>query len=115
MRSTRSQNSHQVAPDGNRSVKQRRGWSSRNFSSSHIPLPRGTILDETQMMKRSMTGKPVLPMTMRKLMARSGHVAMLNEFMLSGVRVKPRSIKAECGVKIPHQAWLWPAASTMSP
>ena len=42
-------------------------------------------------------------------------MAVLNEFMLSGVNVKPRSIKAECGVKKPHHTRPWLASSTIAP
>src|SRR3569833_820838 len=103
LRITRSQKSHQVAPDGKRRVKHRLGWSSRNSSSSDRPVPRGTKREVNQMTNRCMTGKPVLPMTMRNDKSSRGKTAVLNEFMLSGVRVKPRSVKAEFAVKKPHQ------------
>ena len=73
------------------------------------------MMDETQMTNLSMTGKPVFPMTMRKLMRSSGKTAVLKEFMLSGVKVKPRSIKADEAVKKPHQVLACPALSTMVP
>ena len=42
-------------------------------------------------------------MTMRKDMRSKGKTAVLNEFMLSGVKVNPKSIKAELDVQKPHQ------------
>ena len=53
-----------------------------------------------------MTGKPVLPMTIKNAIRSKGKTASLNEFMLSGVKVKPKSMKADWGVKKPHQVLL---------
>jgi len=53
------------------------------------------------MIKRSIQGNPVLPMIMRKLIRRRGRTAYSKEIILSGVRVNPRSLKAEAEVKIP--------------
>lgn len=53
------------------------------------------------MTNRSMQGKPVLPMTTRKAPSSMGMMAVWNDSMLSGVRVKPRSLKEEAGVKMP--------------
>jgi hypothetical protein len=75
-RITKIQNSHHVAFDGKSRVKQRRGWSSRNFVSSYIPLLRGTHFEVTQMMIRSMIGNPVLPMMIKKLITKSGQTAV---------------------------------------
>jgi hypothetical protein len=75
-RITSTQNSHQVASDGKSKVKHRRGWSSKNRSSSQIPLPCGTQYDETQITKRSMQGNPVFPIMMRKVPNRRGNTAV---------------------------------------
>lgn len=104
-----------MASAGNSNVKHRRGWSSRNLSSSHRPVPTGTTCASTHMMKRSITGKPVLPMMMKKDMASMTKVARLKDIMLSGVSVKPRSMKAEFAVKNPHQVRVTPADSTTFP
>ena len=103
LRMTSNQKSHQVAPEGKSNVKHRRGWSSKNRSSSQRPDPREVKSEVIHIVKRSMTGKPVLPMMIKKLSKIIGSTAVLNEFMLSGVRVKPMSMKAELGVKMPHQ------------
>ena len=101
----RIQNSHQVASLGKSNVKQRLGWSSKNFSSSHRPLSLGTSLWQIQMMNRSMQGNPVLPIIIRTDPKSSGSTAIWNEMKESGVRVKPRSLKSDAGVKIPLE-WL---------
>ena len=44
-----------------------------------------------------------MPMIMRKVMSNIGKTAYWNDNMLSGVRVKPRSLNAEADVKIPLQ------------
>lgn len=51
-------------------------------------------------MKRSMQGKPVLPMMMRKVMRIRGQTAVLKRTMESGVRVKPTSLNALSAVKM---------------
>lgn len=101
LRMTRIQKSHQVAAVGNRRVKQRLGWSSKNLSSSQTPLSRGTMLASTQITKRSMHGKPVFPMMMRKAPRRRGRIASWKDTMESGVRVNPRSLNMDAGVNIP--------------
>jgi len=98
---TKTQKSHHVARAGKSRVKHRRGWSRRKRISSYTPLDFGTTSDRIQMIKRSMQGNPVLPMIMRKLIRRRGRTAYSKEIILSGVRVKPRSLKAEAEVKIP--------------
>ena len=99
--STRTQKSHQLAPLGNKSVKQRRGWSRRNLNSSHTPLRYGTHFEQSQITKRSMQGKPVFPMMIRKVPRRSGRTASWKRTMESGLRVNPRSLNSEAGVKNP--------------
>ena len=101
LRTTRIQNNHHVAELGNSNVKQRRGWSSKNFSSSHTPLSFGTRYELSQITKRSMHGKPVFPMTIRKLPSSRGSTALWKEIIESGVSVNPRSLNIEAGVKIP--------------
>lgn len=103
---TRIQKSHQVALVGKRRVKQRRGWSSKKLSSSHVSLFAGTKIDETHITNRSMHGNPVLPTMMRKLPIRSGSTASWKEIIESGVSVKPRSLNIEAGVKIPLKSEL---------
>jgi len=61
----------------------------------------GTTIETVQITNRSIQGKPVLPMMMRKVMSNIGKIAYWNDNMLSGVRVKPRSLNAEADVKIP--------------
>jgi len=100
-RTTRIQNSHHVAALGKSKVKQRRGWSSKNLNSSHTPLFCGTRNELSQITKRSMHGKPVFPITMRKLPSRRGNTAFWKEIIESGVSVKPRSLNREAGVNIP--------------
>jgi hypothetical protein len=78
-----------------------------------MPEPVGTTLESTQMMKRSITGNPVFPMMMKNHMTIMMYSEVLNEFMLSGVKVKPKSIKAEFDVKKAHQTLETPASSTM--
>jgi hypothetical protein len=53
------------------------------------------------MTKRSMHGKPVLPMMIRKVPSNSGKTAFWKETIESGVSVKPRSLNNEAGVKKP--------------
>jgi len=53
------------------------------------------------MTNRSMQGKPVFPMRMRKLPMSSGKIAVWKEFMESGVRVNPRSLNIDAEVKKP--------------
>lgn len=98
---TRIQKSHHVAVLGNRRVKQRLGWSSKNLNSSQTPLLRGTNLEVAQMTNLSMQGKPVFPMTMRKDPMRRGTTAVSKELNESGVSVKPTSLNNEADVKIP--------------
>jgi hypothetical protein len=59
-----------------------------------------------------MHGNPVFPMTIRKDIKTKGKVAFLNETIESGVRVYPRSLKAEPAVNIPHQKVLTPLTVT---
>ena len=101
LRAMRIQKSTHVALFGNRSVKQRRGWSSKNLSSSHIPDSRGTNLDDIQITKRSMHGNPVFPIMIRKLPNSKGNTASWKEIMESGLSVKPRSLNSDAGVKKP--------------
>lgn len=131
LRTTRIQNSHHVAALGKSKVKQRRGWSSKNLNSSHTPLLCGTRNELSQITKRSMHGKPVFPITMRKLPSRRGNTALWKETIESGVSVKPRSLNREAGVNIPlglrklllgwrsrsayHHARDWPTLSTTEP
>jgi hypothetical protein len=96
-----TQNSHQLAWLGKRRVKQRRGWSSKKRSSSQTPLRAGTHLEQSQITKRSMQGKPVFPIIMRKVPNSSGRTAVWKEIIESGVRVKPRSLNIEADVKKP--------------
>jgi hypothetical protein len=110
-----TQKSHQLADDGKRRVKQRRGWSSRKRTSSHTLLDLGTIMEKTQRQKRRMTGKALLPAKIRNDMTTSGRVDFWNEIMLSGVRVKPRSVKAELAVKKAHHVLVTPTDSGMGP
>ena len=49
----------------------------------------------------SIHGNPVLPMIMRKLPKSNGKIAYWKEIIESGVRVKPRSLNMEAGVKKP--------------
>jgi len=128
---TKTQNSHHVARAGKSRVKHRRGWSRRNRISSYKPLERGTTSERIQMMNRSIQGNPVLPMMIRKLIRRRGRTAYSKETILSGVRVNPRSLKAEAEVKMPlqrletrdvvskeatyHQVLLKPSASAIGP
>ena len=53
------------------------------------------------MTNRSMHGKPVLPMMIRKEPNSKGITVVWNEIMLSGVSVKPRSLNIEADVKMP--------------
>lgn len=99
LRRMSTQTNHQLALLGNRSVKHRRGWSSRKRSSSQRPLPYGTHLWHTQIIKRSMQGKPVFPMTIRKAPISRGGTVFWKETIESGVRVKPRSQNREAVVK----------------
>ena len=115
LRTTKIQNNHQVALDGNNKVKHRRGWSSKNFNSSKIPLFFGTYREVIQMMIRSMIGNPVFPIMIKKDINNNGQTAVLKDIMLSGVRVYPRSVKAELAVKIPHQTLPCPSCSTIEP
>ena len=101
-RAIRIAKSHQVALRGKRSVKQRRGWSSKNLNSSHSGFPLGTHLEVIQMISLSMHGKPVLPMMMRKVRSNKGKMAAWNEFIESAVMVNPTSLKEDPAVKIPH-------------
>jgi hypothetical protein len=48
-----------------------------------------------------MQGKPVLPMMIRKVPRVKGRTANWKEIMESGVRVKPRSLNKDAGVKKP--------------
>ena len=98
---TSIQKSHQEAALGNRSVKHLRGWSRRNFSSSHTPLPVGTIFVIVQIVNRSMHGNPVFPMTIRNDPMNSGRTAVSNDIIESGVSVNPKSLNIDAGVKIP--------------
>lgn len=52
-------------------------------------------------MKRSMQGKPVLPIITRKVPSKSGTAASWNEIIESGVIVNPRSLNIEAAVKTP--------------
>lgn len=101
LRRTNIQKSHQVAVLGNRRVKQRLGWSSRNLNSSQIPLSRGTTFEAAQMTNLNMHGKPVFPMTIRKEPMRRGTIAVWKETNESGVSVKPTSLNNEEDEKIP--------------
>jgi len=105
-RTTRTQNNHQVALLGKSKMKHRRGWSSKKRNSSYRELPRRTSFDRTQMMKRSMIGNPVLPMTMRKLPRRRGKIAYWKDTMESGVSVKPRSLNMDVEVNTPLQGFV---------
>jgi hypothetical protein len=96
-----TQNNHQLALLGNKSVKQRRGWSRRNLNSSQTPLLYGTHLEQSQIVKRSIQGKPVLPMMMRKVPKSRGRTHCLKRTMESGFRVNPKSLNMEAGVKKP--------------
>ena len=51
----------------------------------------------------------------RKGIKSIGKMAVLNEFMLSDVRVNPRSLKAELAVKKAHHTRPWLAWSTIRP
>ena len=62
----------------------------------------------TQITKRSMQGKPVFPMMIRKDPRRSSNIDSWNEIIESGVRVKPRSLNKEAGVNIPLNAHVSP-------
>jgi hypothetical protein len=112
---TKIQNSHHVAFAGNNNVKHRRGWSSKNLSSSQIPLSLGTYWLVTQIIIRSIIGNPVFPIMIRKLISRRGHIAVWKEIILSGVRVKPKSVNAEFAVKTPHHTLPWPSFVTIEP
>ena len=100
-KTTRTQNNHQVAFEGNSSVKHLRGWSSKNRNSSQTPLPLGTHFSVIQMMKRSMHGKPVFPMMIRNVPNKSGKVANWKDTIEFGVNVKPKSLNIDAGVKKP--------------
>lgn len=56
------------------------------------------------MMMRNIIGNPVFPMIIRKDINNSGQIAVWKEIILSGVKVKPKSVKAELAVKTPHHA-----------
>ena len=71
------------------------------MSSSQILLLLGTIKDDAQMTSRSMHGKPVFPMMIRKLPNRRGSTAFWNEIIESAVMVKPRLLNIAAGVNIP--------------
>ena len=64
------------------------------------------------MTNRSMQGKPVFPMMIKKVPRSRGSTANWNETMESGVSVKPRSLNMDAGVKKPHQTGLTPTSST---
>lgn len=113
-RRTSTQNSHQLALLGNRSVKHRRGWSSRKRSSSHMPLVLGTHMEVAHMTNRSTQGNLVLPMMIRKVPNNKGKTACWKEIIKSGVRVNPKSLNIEAGVKKPHHVGLMPTSSTMA-
>jgi hypothetical protein len=72
----------------------------------------GTILEYIQMVKRSIQGKPVLPMIIRKVPSTRGHIASWKETIESGVSVKPRSLNKEAEVKKPHQVGSTPTSLT---
>jgi hypothetical protein len=55
------------------------------------------------MINRSIQGNPVLPMTIKKAMVRSGKDAYRNEAIESGDKVYPRSLNADPDVKVAHQ------------
>src|SRR5436189_772355 len=88
---TRIANSHHVGLRGKRSVKHRLGWSRRNRSSSQTAVPRGTIFESSQMIKRSMQGNPVFPIRIRKDIRRRGDRASKKESIESAVSVNPKS------------------------
>jgi hypothetical protein len=100
-RMTRIQKSHHVAAVGKSKVKQRLGWSSKNLSSSHIPLSRGVKSDATHITTLSIHGNPVFPITMRKLPNRRGSTAYWKDCIESGVSVYPRSLSKDAEVKNP--------------
>lgn len=100
-RMTKIQNSHHVAVVGNSRVKHRLGWSSKNLNSSQrLELVR-TIFEANHIVNLSMHGNPVLPMMMRKLPSSKGRTAYWNDNIESGVRVYPRSLNNDAGVKKP--------------
>jgi len=66
-----------------------------------MPLFLGTTLLDAQMTKRSMHGKPVLPITIKKDPMINGKTAPWNEIIESGVSVKPRSFNKLAEVKMP--------------
>jgi hypothetical protein len=101
LRRMSTQNNHQLARLGNKSVKQRRGWSRRNLNSSQTPLLYGTHLEQSQIVKRSIQGKPVFPIMIRKVPKSRGRTHVLKRIMESGLRVNPRSLNIEAGVKKP--------------
>lgn len=53
-----------------------------------------------------MQGNPVFPMIMRKAPSKSGTIAVWNDCMESGVRVKPRSLNKDADVKMPLKSGL---------
>lgn len=108
--STRIQNSHQVAFDGNSNVKQRRGWSSKNRSSSQSELSWGTHFEVAQITNLNIQGNPVLPMMIRKDPSSRGRMAVWKLSILSAVTVKPKSVNIDAGVKMPHQLGATPLA-----
>ena len=59
------------------------------------------------MMKRSMHGNPVFPIMMRKVPNSNGKVAVWKDIMESGVKVKPRSLNMDAGVKKPLTMLRW--------
>jgi hypothetical protein len=62
-----------------------------------------------------MTGKPVFPMIMKNHMIIMTYSDVLKEFILSGVRVRPKSLNAELAVQNPHQVLEIAFPSTILP
>jgi hypothetical protein len=62
-----------------------------------------------------MHGNAVLPMMIKNAKHNKGNTASWKEFIESGVKAKPRSLKADAAVKIPHHGRPTPSALTTSP
>ena len=62
------------------------------------------IFDSSHMTNRSIHGNPVLPIIMRNVPKRSGRTALWKDIIESGVKVNPRSLNNDAGVKMPLNA-----------